>query len=270
MARPFLVRKIQFYASKIGSGSGTPLYALTMRKTALVMWIMLTMKLAAQDSTARDMHILQQRLAESDPITWVFTGDSVTQGAKWVQGARPYSAIVEERLRWEMSRRRDIVVNTAISGNKTDDILSDFDWRIGHLHPDVVSLMIGMNDSVRGPKGERLFRDNLVALIAHIRSMGAIPILHTTNTTQFDPARTDLPAYNRIISRIAEDEQIILVDNWSYWRSRRDADNISMWLGQAIHPNGMGHAAIALQFFRALGIDDRKSAMCTLPTDGKD
>jgi acyl-CoA thioesterase-1 len=120
------------------------------------------------DTASHDLLVLQTRIASQEPLTWVFTGDSVTQGALWTGGLRTYPEIFSERIRWEMHRNRDIIVNTAISGNKTADILQDFDWRIAHLHPDVVSLMIGMNDCTRGPEGEKAFEENLSQLIARI------------------------------------------------------------------------------------------------------
>ncbi|HEV2274825.1 MAG TPA: SGNH/GDSL hydrolase family protein [Acidobacteriaceae bacterium] len=211
-----------------------------------------------------DLSAMRRKLADPAPIVWLFTGDSVTQGAKWTGSERSYPEIVSERIRWEMSRRRDIVINTAISGNKVDDILADFSWRVGQLHPDVVSVMIGMNDSVRGPSGERQFEISLAEFVRRVRSLGAIPILHTTNSTLFDPQRVDLPAYNAIIEKLALEQQVILVDNWRYWRSARTQENLTDWLGNPIHPNGRGHAAIAGKFFRVLGIYDAGSPMCRL------
>lgn len=82
-----------------------------------------------------DLASIHQLLASPKPITWLFTGDSITQGAKWTGGSRPFSEIFSERIRWELSRPRDIIINTAISGNKTTNLLSGFDWRVGHLHP---------------------------------------------------------------------------------------------------------------------------------------
>lgn len=211
-----------------------------------------------------DLATLQARLKDQRPITWLFTGDSVTEGAKWVGARRSYSEIFSERVRWEMNRGRDVVVNTAISGNKTDNILSDFDWRVSHLHPDVISLMIGMNDCTRGQAGEQMFETNLRELISRIRGLGAIPILHTTNTTLPDAHRADLPAYNAIIKKVAASEKVILVDNRQYWQQNRTAANLSEWLGNPIHPNGIRHAEIAQEMFRAIGIYDLNSPMCNL------
>ncbi len=208
---------------------------------------------------AQDLGRLHRLLQSPKPITWVFTGDSVTQGAKWAGDYRPYPDIVSERIRWELKRSRDIVVNTAISGSRARDILHDFNWRVAHLHPDVVSLMVGMNDCVGGKQQEESFQANLEELVRRIRLIGAIPVLHTTNTTLHDKDRTDLPRYNIIIRRVAVSESVILVDNWSQWQENRTSGNLNAWLGNSIHPNGLGHIQIAQEMLRTLEIFDATS-----------
>lgn len=223
-----------------------------------------SMPAADNTDSAYDLDSLHALLKAQQPITWVFTGDSVTEGAKWTGGSRAYSEIFSERIRWEMKRERDIVINTAISGNTTDDILDDFYWRIGHLHPNIVSLMIGINDSVRGPAGEPAFESNLRRLVEGIRAIHAIPILQTTNWTLEEPLRADLPAYNAIVRKVATSERVILVDNWQYWQKHRTSQDLWEWLGNPIHPNGLGHAEIAHRMFLTLGINDPCSAMLKL------
>lgn len=210
---------------------------------------------------AHDLGRLHRRLQDQRPLTWVFTGDSVTQGAKWTGDDRPYPEIFAERIRWELHRSRDIVINTAISGNHTQDILDDFDWRVGRFHPDVVSLMIGMNDCVGGSTGEAAFASHLADLVRRIRALGAIPILHTTNTTLYDRDRVDLPRYNAIVRSVASSTQVILVDNWSDWQQNRTPANLGEWLGNPIHPNGLGHIQIARQLLETLGLFDPASAV---------
>lgn len=74
-----------------------------------------------------DKELIAKYLKEKDPLIWVFTGDSITQGAKHTQGYRSYPEIFSERIRWELGRGRDIIINTGISGNTTQTILDDFD-----------------------------------------------------------------------------------------------------------------------------------------------
>src|SRR5690606_24334953 len=72
-----------------------------------------------------DFQLLKSYLESPEPLRWVFTGDSITQGAKHTHGMRAYPEIFAERIRWELGRVRDVVLNTAVSGNTTADLLAD-------------------------------------------------------------------------------------------------------------------------------------------------
>src|SRR5690606_6142179 len=78
----------------------------------------------------KDKELVSQLLKDKKPLNWLFTGDSITQGAKHTHGYRSYPDIFAERIRWELGRVRDIIINTGISGNTTQTIIDDFDWRV--------------------------------------------------------------------------------------------------------------------------------------------
>jgi lysophospholipase L1-like esterase len=199
---------------------------------------------------------------KSVPIIWVFTGDSITHGASHTHGERSYPEHFAERIRWELDRRRDVVINTGISGDTAQGILKDFEHRVARFKPEVVSLMIGMNDCARGPQMRDQFEANLRELVHRIRAAGAVPILHTTNPidTNRETKRNDLPAYDEIIAKVAKAEHVVLVDHWSHWR--REPSWLQEWLNDPIHPNARGHREFARLMFRALEIYDEKSPTC--------
>ena len=202
---------------------------------------------------------------QSVPIIWVFTGDSITHGASHTHGERSYPEHFAERVRWELGRRRDIVINTGISGDTAQDILKDFDHRVARFKPEIVSLMIGMNDCSRGPQTRDQFESSLGELIHRIRSAGAVPILHTTNPIDNtrESHRNDLPAYNEIIAKVAKAERVVLVDHWTHWRQERlETASMREWLNDPIHPNARGHREFARLLFRTLDVYDDKSATC--------
>lgn len=208
---------------------------------------------------------IRELLAEkSKPLTWVFTGDSITHGALHTFGWRSYPELFAERLRFELGRPRDIVINTGISGDRTGGLLADFDWRVARFQPHVVSVMMGMNDCTEGPDGRERFRTQLIQIVERIGALpGAVPLLHTMNAiTPLDTGRKDLPAYVAIIREVAEARHLALVDHYTVWGKN---PTFSYWLGDAtIHPNEYGHRALANQLFRDLGIFDPASATCRL------
>ncbi len=216
-----------------------------------------------------DRNKIKELLKQKTPANWVFTGDSITQGAKHTHGNRSYPEVFSERLRWEMRRSRDQIINTGISGNTTRNILEDFDWRIKQFSPSVVSLMIGTNDCAEGRNiNLKLFNENLDSLITGIRALGAIPILHTPNLIikEKAPERSNLSEYVDVIKRVAEDKKIILVDNWGYWKQAiaktSQAKIFNEWLNDPLHPNGVGHLEIARLMFKELAIFNSNDPTC--------
>src|SRR3954465_1714944 len=115
----------------------------------------------AQSQSSAGFDSIQRLLQGEHPLTWVFTGDSITHGALHTMGWRSYVEHFAERVRFELKRSRDIVVNTGISGNRMTNLLADAEWRVHRFQPQVVSLMMGMNDCVSGPSGREQYREEL-------------------------------------------------------------------------------------------------------------
>lgn len=195
---------------------------------------------------------------------WVFTGDSVTQGAKHTYGYRAYPEIFSERIRWEMGRSSDFVINTAINGNNSADLIKDFKRRVSRFSPSAVSVMLGINDCAYFPITEKIFKENLHKIIREIRESDAIPLLHTPNRIDERPSkeytsREKLGSYVEIVNEVANEAQTILIDNWKHWEAYDYLD----WLDDSLHPNHSGHLEIARRMFVALSIFDENSFCCT-------
>lgn len=207
--------------------------------------------------------------AKDKPAIWLFTGDSITHGAKHTKGYRSYPEVFGERIRWEMQRMRDVVINTGISGNTTANILDDFEWRVSQFRPAVVSLMLGTNDCIRKGITLEVFEKNLDVIITKIRASGAIPILHTPNIVipEKAPDRgATLPLYVPVIRKVAENRNAILVDNYRHWEDTMKNDTsvnvYRQWLNDPLHPGEKGHQEIARLLFKKLSIFDPKEPTC--------
>jgi len=221
---------------------------------------------AREAAEPADLAGLREKLARPDrPLTWVITGDSITQGAKWLGPERAYPELIQERIRWELKRKRDIVINSGLSGEKSAGLLADFEWRVLRFRPDVVAIMIGMNDAVAGPAGRERFAADLREMIGRVRAAGAVPILQRTNPVgPSDPGaqtRDDLPAYNALIADVARATGTLLVDHWRHWLDAAPEER-RRWLADPIHPNAAGHRQLAREFFRALGCLDPAAPSC--------
>ena len=211
---------------------------------------------------ATDVERVKVLLAAEDPITWLFTGDSIAMGAFHTFGWRSYSEHFGERIRFELLRRRDVVINTGISGDTTADLLRDLDHRVLRFGPQVVSIMLGMNDCVAGVGGREEFTSRYDEILRRVRAdTKAALIVHTYNPiTPSALENRDIPAYMDIIRTAARKHNAILVDHDKIWRDRKSTLNYLLNDG-AIHPNQFGHILMAHAACQALGIHDSTSSL---------
>lgn len=204
-------------------------------------------------------------LTSDTPATWVFTGDSITHGLVHTAGRRSYVEHFHERLRGELGRTADCVINTAVSGNRTADLIAGLDQRVTRFAPTVVSVLLGTNDATAGERGIAEFSENLDAIVAAIRAAGAQPLLHTPPWIDVARAQTraSLPGYAAAVTRIADRGEVGLVGHYAHWAGA-DPARRQGWLADPFHPNARGHLEMARTLFHRLGIFDSSSATCTL------
>jgi lysophospholipase L1-like esterase len=165
-----------------------------------------------------ELREIRQLLAGPQPITWVFTGDT-SAGIDHVAGERSCSEQFGTRVRAELARPRDAVIDTGIARTRLYDLLQDLGWRSTRFRPDVVCLMIGPSDARGGPGGRMEFRESLLQLIDRIRQDAGRVLLNTPppvgeNLAEF----SDLPTYTDIVRYVADDAAVPLIDHWSHWQ----------------------------------------------------
>ncbi len=214
------------------------------------------------DGVRRSQHLLKGQ----QPVTWVFTGDGIAQNVEQADGWRSFSEHFSERVRWELRRLNDVVISTDTIGDRSGSLLKELDARALRFNPDVVSVTIGMNDAMSGPKGRAVFRDHLTDLVDTLQAKGAIVLLNTPNAIpQRESVRfTDLAAYVDIIRKVASDRSAPLVDHWTHWKQAKPKDDeLVKWLSEdRIHPGIFGHREMAKLLFNTLGIFDPSSPTC--------
>jgi lysophospholipase L1-like esterase len=189
--------------------------------------------------------------------TWVFTGDSITQGVFHTHGARSWVELVHERVRWELDRLDDVVINTGVSGWTVPQIADRFDHLIGRFAPQVVNIALGTNDAHAGAGGLDDFEAQLTALARRSQSLGANVVLHTPVLTMSDapPNRQRaLPDYAERVRSVARAVGAGLVDHERHWRQRFGTAQPTPWMDDHSHPNAAGHREMANTTLLALGL----------------
>lgn len=193
---------------------------------------------------------------------WLFYGDSITHGAFHTFGWRDYTELFAERVRVELGRVNDVILNTANGGDNSAGLLSGFEWRVAQFKPAVVFIMIGMNDCCDRCVPLDRYEANLHTLADRIAALDGLPVLQTTCPVV--PGRASsrephLPAYMDAVRRVAAARGLPLVDHRAHWESQPASQEL--WMSDGIHPNEFGHRVLARHLFAVLGIGDANSQM---------
>lgn len=190
---------------------------------------------------------VRELLAGTKPLTWVFTGDGATAGVGLDIERRSFVELFAARLRRD--RAADAVINTAVSGETAGGLLDDLEWRSLRFRPDVVVVMLGIDDALAEPLGCEAFGDRLARLVECIRADGAIPVLQTPHRV---PERgpldvSALRARVKAIRQIAADTDVPCVDHWGRWKRKQSSGTqVEGWLNaDGLHPDAAGHIQLA-------------------------
>ncbi|MFA5205722.1 MAG: SGNH/GDSL hydrolase family protein [Lentisphaeria bacterium] len=207
-----------------------------------------------------------ERLKSPEPVKWLFAGDSITHGALHTWGWRDYTELFAERIRFELGRKGDFVIKSGLSGWSTRDLLDNLEWNVLQFQADVVSIMLGVNDSKNGESGLGEFQDQYNAILDRLmQGSRSRVLLHTTNPIWPQAVeRASLPLYNAKILQIARERKLPVIDHWAHWaQAIREVDFRAVsWMSDELHPNVHGHRAMAQLLFRELGIWDAAGTSC--------
>ncbi|MGQ7313154.1 SGNH/GDSL hydrolase family protein [Microbacterium arabinogalactanolyticum] len=187
----------------------------------------------------------------------MFTGDSITQGVYHTHGARSWVELVHERVRWELDRLDDVVINTGVSGWTVPLITERFDHLIGRFTPQVVSIALGTNDAHAGPGGLEVFEAGLKTLAYRAQELGAHVVLHTPVLTMPDAPenrRRTLSGYAERVRGVAQALDATLVDHENHWRDHFGTAAPTPWMDDHTHPNAVGHREMANTTLKTLGL----------------
>ncbi|HEY3512597.1 MULTISPECIES: SGNH/GDSL hydrolase family protein [Kribbella] len=205
-------------------------------------------------------------LRSDEPIRWSTIGDSIAQGAHWTGAERDYVQLLEERVRYELTRYGDSFVRWAVSGATTEDTIGRLPAALD-LAPDLVVIGVGTNDAKAGPDGVARFAERYGTLLTTILETGALVVAQTPTAvlrTCRNHLGDHLPAYADAIRAVAAEHDVLLVDHFAHWTAAGDGWAPAEWMADPTHPSGRGHRVIARTLFESLGLFAADSACCRL------
>ncbi len=261
-----------------GTASGNPFtiaglpagkkYLLTVRtadgKTQLsqVTGSIVNGDLAKEPQTAEGIPQEIRTLAENKdtPLTWLFMGDSITHAAAHTHGYDGIAQLFEKYLKEDLGRTDDFVVNTAVSGATTQRTIENIEQRMKKYLPDIVSVMLGTNDTINEDYKTNLKR--IVAAIREVNPDAKIIFRSPTPAARGDYAaklvgENGSVAYMKSVAE--EDGRILFIDQYTEWQKEFTAYpylfNAEYYLGDGfIHPGAAGQVYMFQQFIRECGL----------------
>lgn len=136
-----------------------------LKKISMI--IMLTCFMAGCEEKQAADQVKQESQRQIQPVQGIIAavGDSLTDGLG-VDESQAYPAILEKKLANDGYLYK--VVNAGISGETSSGTLSRIKWVISSIKPDVVILVTGANDGMRGID-PALLRKNLDQIISILK-----------------------------------------------------------------------------------------------------
>ncbi|MEP7359715.1 MAG: SGNH/GDSL hydrolase family protein [Anaerolineales bacterium] len=199
----------------------------------------------------------------------VFIGDSITdcdrRGAAAPYGDG-YVSMVRNFLIARYPEYHLTIVNRGISGNTVRDLAARWEQDVIKQQPDWLSVMIGINDVWRAFGGNSKEAVPLAEYTATLRSLLtqtreatdarlilADPYMIEPNPAQ--PMRRQMDAFGTVVAQLADEFGAVHVPTQAAYTAALAHTRPADWADDQIHPNGPGHAVLALAFLRALGFE---------------
>lgn len=202
---------------------------------------------------------LRKLLAENDSLTWLFMGDSITHAAAHTHGYDGIAQIFEKYIKEDLARTDDLVINTAVSGATCERTLQNIEQRMGKYKADIVSVMLGTNDTVSSD----VYASQLREIVSAIKESNPDAMIVFRTPT---PAKN--PTYAGRPPKVAEqmkaiadnDANILLIDQYTQWNQEFSAYPYLYTSGYyfgdgSLHPGSAGQLRMFQQFVTECGLN---------------
>jgi len=198
-------------------------------------------------------------------LTFLFQGDSITDGNRtrdndWnhVMG-HGYAYLIASRLWYDYIDKDFMFYNRGISGNRVKDLETRWQQDALDLKPDVLSILIGVNDVIAIVEGwnpdsieqfEESFRrildktkealpDTLIVLCEPF----ILPLGWANKKTEIWQA--EIPKRQKIVKQLAESYNAVFVELQKPFNDACKKAPANYWIWDGVHPMPAGHELIA-------------------------
>ncbi|KWX79500.1 SGNH/GDSL hydrolase family protein [Paenibacillus jilunlii] len=204
---------------------------------------------------------------------FLFQGDSITDGNRGRDEdpnhilGHSYAYIIGGRLGNELAEQKPVFYNRGISGNRISDLYARWNEDAIYLQPDVLSILIGVNDLWRMMKGEPSgVTDRFERAYRHVLEETR-EVLPQTKLVLCEPfiLKTGAPAeawdewskhmtfYQQVVRALAEEFGAVHVPLQAAFDAAASRADAAYWLWDGVHPTHAGHDLIANEWLSVAG-----------------
>lgn len=204
--------------------------------------------------------------------TILFQGDSITDAGRSRDGeanrglGQGYASLIASRLGLAYAEEGHRFLNRGISGNRVSDVYARWNEDAIHPQPDVISILIGVNDAWRTvrrlPEGatdrfERLYR-HLLAETKEVLPNAVLvlcePFVLRVGQVEdgWEEWRSMLDGYGQVVRSLAAEYDTVFVPLQEPFERATSRADAAYWLPDGVHPSTAGHELIAAEWLNAV------------------
>lgn len=202
----------------------------------------------------------------------LFQGDSITDCGRSrennVNVGTGYPLLVKSLLGFEEPAVHEFF-NRGISGNRVVDVYARIKKDIINLRPDVMSILIGVNDvwhelgdDPNGVDNDKFFKiycmliEEIKAALPDLKIMVLAPFClqgsATTSTEErWQGFSTEVPKRAEMAKKVAEKYGLTFIPLQEKFDQLCESAPADHWLVDGVHPTAMGHQLIAREWMKA-------------------
>jgi len=201
----------------------------------------------------------------------LFQGDSITDAGRArdndINLGVGYPLLVKANLGFEHPEKYEFI-NRGISGNRVVDVYARIKADIINIKPDVMSILIGVNDvwhefivenNPNGVDENKFFKiysmliEEILQELPNLKIMIMEPFVLKASATEENWVyfSEEVKKRARMAKMIAEKYNLVYIQLQEGFDKLSEKAPESYWLGDGVHPTAMGHEYIKKEWLRA-------------------
>jgi len=203
-------------------------------------------------------------------FTFLFQGDSITDGNRtrnndWnhVMG-HGFAYLISSRLWFDQPDKEFHFFNRGISGNKITDLSARWQTDTLNLKPDLINLLVGINDTEAAVKGEKentpqqFEKDYRSVLeitkkeLPDVQLVFCVPFVLPVGRVKdkWEIYQNELKPRQEIVKKLAKEFDGICIDFQKSFDDALKKAPADYWIWDGIHPMPAGHELMARQWIK--------------------